>query len=296
MVQLSLADRERRATAQRLAAAMSIQRVYRGYRVRKAIKPLLARMRTRTYNTTEQDHILQPTPTTTRNNLFTTLNSPDVSYPSNPPSPPINPPYLQSAYTPPTNSDYVHTPPPTQKYGSYSPIASPPLQPDHMSIINIFTRGVLDGKYLVSMEENGLLSLSLNKPRMTEARAAKISDVIQTLNQDIEKHDTITMNGELTVPYPKGSSAYKTLDQVKTAAILQNHQSVLNELSPDGTGFSSFQTLTLFPTVSLVEPSIQRTGTIHTEREQYILPITPPEPTSFEPQQSPNSLWLQYDP
>lgn len=183
---LSSADHERRVAQQRWRASLAIQRVYRGFRVRKAIRPLLSRVK--------------PVFTSHSNGISTPITAQEIL---------LNNGDYHGPYSGTMEADSLQTPPesphfyaryntpspprePQPSYASYSPLASPPMQPDHMSIINIFTRGVLDGKYRVAMEDNGLLSLSLNKPtRVENADLDQVNSVIQNINQSIGENKTV---------------------------------------------------------------------------------------------------------
>ena len=169
--ELALAEYERRDAQWRLHAATSIQRVYRGFRVRKAVLPLISR---RKVTRIPSKHIHSPLTTAPK-----TQEPPNYS-PTIQPSPPRSPLYYAKYSSPITPPQEPSLSP------SYSPIASPPLQPDSMSVINIFTRGVLGGKYRISMEENGLLTLALNKQdREESANANQVRGVIHSINQSI---------------------------------------------------------------------------------------------------------------
>lgn len=208
---LSQADHDRRLTQRRWEASLAIQRVYRGFRVRKAIRPLLSRKAIPADDTSDsemhytQDHV----------QYYGEQNSPNTLQEPLAESPPESPHYYARYSTP--------SPPrePRSTHASYSPLASPPLQPDHMSIINIFTRGVLDGKYRVAMEDNGLLSLSLNKPPARgDTSLEQVNGIIQTINQTIENTEP-----ELAVQSPKRDHQHPV---VHHQPFISSHQ----ELSP----------------------------------------------------------------
>lgn len=172
--ELALAEYERREAQLNQLAATSIQRVYRGFRVRKAILPLLSRRKATCIPNGIPRSPPTPAPTIRESSHFDS--------PTNQPSPPGSPLYYARCTSPPVSPPQKPVPRP-----SYSPIASPPLQPDSMSVINIFTRGVLGGKYRISMEENGLLTLSLNKQEQEEnmSENKSVQDFIQNINQSI---------------------------------------------------------------------------------------------------------------
>jgi hypothetical protein len=267
--ELALAEHERREAQREQHAAASIQRVYRGFRVRKAILPLLSKHKT-TLSTPSRS---PPTTTAIESPLYN-------DSPTNQPSPPTSPLYYTKYATPTITPPQEPLPRP-----SYSPIASPPLQPDSMSVINIFTRGVLGGKYRISMEENGLLTLSLNK-RDESADVNQVRGIIQNINQSICDHTTSTADRVNPSSSPVSSHRSALLPEVvpyDNVAISNGSEGL--ELVPEP---DLDEDLLVSPRHSVSSPPRYVTD------NKYI-PTTPSVATGKQAS-SPNSLYLQYVP